>query len=450
MSELDTHAPSFEPVAEFPVDPAHGRVFEHGWQSWSPTTTYPVSATSHRPVRPGGDIKCWRAERPPPSRGFQGEGVLAVEPAPGEPVRVYGACDESDVPSIRAELTGSQLVVSAAGKVSEIVFDGSLDAAVAAWADAYVARNGPPTNLRPAPTVWCSWYQYFDHVTQADVLENVDAIARLDLPVDVIQIDDGWQGEPGDWLARTDRFPSMAGMVERIRDTGRQAGLWIAPFIAGARSRLARDHPDWLMTGTDAAQNWGQQLHALDVTNPAAEAHLHRVFETWRSVGFTYFKIDFCYAGALCGPRQRDVPALAAYRRGLEIIRSAIGPEAFLLGCGSPILPSIGLVDAMRVSPDIDLSAEPPSNDMSHPSQWSAALSVIGRAWQHGRFWVNDPDCIIARPAMIHRQEWAAVVERYGGLRGSGDRIQDLDDWGLRTTRRLLTDVPPPTPFEIP
>jgi hypothetical protein len=33
------------------------------------------------------------------------------------------------------------------------------------------------------------------------------------------------------------------------------------------------------------------------------------------------------------------------------------------------------------------------------------------------------------------------------GLRASSDRITALDDWGLATTRRLLSQVPPPTPF---
>jgi alpha-galactosidase len=108
----------------------------------------------------------------------------------------------------------------------------------------------------------------------------------------------------------------------------------------------------------------------------------------------------------------------------------------------------VGLVDAMRVSPDIDTRVDPP-RDMSSPSLEAAALSTIGRAWQHGRFWVNDPDCLLARPAMPQRERWAAVVEQYGGLRASSDRIRDLDEWGLATTRRLLTDVPPPQPFTL-
>jgi hypothetical protein len=33
-------------------------------------------------------------------------------------------------------------------------------------------------------------------------------------------------------------------------------------------------------------------------------------------------------------------------------------------------------------------------------------------------------------------------IDHYGGLRSSGDRLRDLDDWGLSTTRRLLRRTP--------
>jgi alpha-galactosidase len=37
------------------------------------------------------------------------------------------------------------------------------------------------------------------------------------------------------------------------------------------------------------------------------------------------------------------------------------------------------------------------------------------------------------------RARWAAHVEATGGLMASSDRLLSLDDWGLATTRRLLT-----------
>jgi alpha-galactosidase len=64
------------------------------------------------------------------------------------------------------------------------------------------------------------------------------------------------------------------------------------------------------------------------------------------------------------------------------------------------------------------------------------------QAFQHGCFWVNDPDCLVVRPAVEHRDTLAAHVERFGGLGVSSDRLADLDAWGLETTRRLLAHSP--------
>jgi alpha-galactosidase len=422
-------------VARLKVDPVRARVYEHGWQSWSPTTSYGVAATSHRPVQPVMQTMCWRPGRPGPVRGFQGEGLLAVDPGTGDPVRVYAGPDgRTEVPSIRASYADGTLTLGADGQIEETVHHGTIEAALAAWADRYAALVGAPAP-RLAPTAWCSWYHYFGSVTEDDVLENLDAAGARDLPLDVIQIDDGWQAEIGDWLTSSGRFASLPALAGRIRRAGRRPGIWIAPFLAGARSELARAHPDWCVG--DAGHNWGQDLTGLDIAR--AEGHLREVFATLRSYGFDYFKLDFLYAGALGG--------LDAYRHGLAVIREATGPEAYLLGCGAPILPSVGLLDAMRVSPDVGPAYEPADGDLSRPSQRAATLTTIGRSWQHGRFWVNDPDCLIARPAVERRAEWAQVVERYGGLRASSDRIADLDEWGLATTRRLLGTVPAPRPF---
>jgi alpha-galactosidase len=443
---------TFHEIASVPVDLRYGRVHAHGWQSWSPTTAYPVTGSGHRPARPQMLTMCYRPGRPAPGQGFQGEGLLAVEPGDGWPVRLFAARNPlAEAPSIRAALAGDRLVVSAddPSAVAESTVDSSMDGALADWADGVTghAMVGP---LRPAPTAWCSWYQYYTAVTEADMLENLDAIGAHDLPVDVVQIDDGWQAGIGDWLALSGRFRSLADLVARIRSAGRRAGIWIAPFLAGARSRLAAEHPQWLVPGADAGHNWAQDLYALDVTHPGAAAYLREVFGWLGDIGVDYFKIDFCYAGALDGRRAGDLPALAAYRQGLALIRDAIGPGAFLLGSGAPILPSVGLVDAMRVSPDIDPALDPADGDFSRPSQRAATMSTVARAWQHGRFWVNDPDCLIARPAVAERERWAQTVQRYGGLRASSDRIADLDAWGLDTTRRLLGSVPAPAPFDPP
>jgi alpha-galactosidase len=433
------------------VDVESAMVYEHGWQSWSPSTTYRLGQRPFRPLSDDIRVMNYRPDRRAPRDAYQGEGLLAVDPGDGGDVHVVGAVSASgEIPSVRAEVRSDRVVLSADGEVryDRYPAEGGLARALGRWAEEFARAAGadPP---RAAPTIWSSWYYYFEEVSPADVEDNVAAMDDLRLDIDVVQIDDGYQAEVGDWLRSSGRFSSLTDAVARIREGGRRAGIWIAPFLVGEKSELARDHPEWLVGGADAGINWRQRLGVLDVTHAEAAAYLRDVLTRFRDLGIDLYKIDFVYAGAIDGDRaDRSVDGAQAYQLGLRLIRDAIGPEAYLLGCGAPILPSVGLVDAMRVSPDTAPHYEPEIPDLSRPSQRAAVLSGRGRAWQHGRFWVNDPDCLLARPGVERREEWARHVQAFGGLRGSSDRLRELDAWGLETTRRLVTHVPA-TPFRV-
>ncbi|HEX6817184.1 MAG TPA: glycoside hydrolase family 36 protein [Ktedonobacterales bacterium] len=434
----------FHEIAQAPAR-ANAVVFEHGWQSWSPAGSYPASGRSSRPGDRVHHIMGYRPEQSAPEDGFQGEGLLALDLGNGEPVRVWSAVDpRREVPSIRLTTQADQLVISANGEMREETFVGTMEQALSRWAEGLARRLGV-ASIKSLPPIWCTWYYYFTSVSEADVLENLAAMDRLGLAVGVVQLDDGYQAGIGDWLDRQASFPRPLGeLTARIRDTGRRAGIWTAPFLVGAESHLAREHPDWLVGDADAGYNWFQSLAALDVTHPDAAAYLQDVFRSFARDGFDFFKLDFLYAGALPGRRHMPSEPLEAYREGLRLIREAVGEQATLLGCGAPLLPSIGLVEAMRVSPDITPSGiEPPEGDLSQPAQHSAVAAGKARAFQHARWWVNDPDCLIARPGVEEREAWAAHIERYGGLRGSSDRLEALDAWGLETTRHLLRPSSP-------
>ncbi|HEY7015708.1 MAG TPA: glycoside hydrolase family 36 protein [Streptosporangiaceae bacterium] len=435
-------------VARVPCDPAWARVYGEGWQSWSATEAVPATAPSAAVTAPASLVIDFQYASPPPSGTHQGSGLLAVDPGPGGPVHVFAAPDASrSVPVIQARLRNGHLVVTADGPVGQTTDPGpgGLPGALGRWAGGFAARAGAaPGRVAPVPPVWCSWYQYFDSVTEADIVANLAAMDDLGLGFGVVQIDDGYQAAPGDWLVPSGRFPSLPGLVRRIRDTGRRAGIWIAPALLGRRSRALREHPEWAVRDPATAEPVSagrvvrQECTAIDVTHPGAANHLRSVIEAIREWGVDYVKADFLYAGACEGRRHDEVSGVEAYRRGLRLIRDAIGPEATLLGCGAPVLPSVGLVDAMRVGPDIAVSYEPPGGGPSKPSQRNAARNVAARAWQHGRFWINDSDCLLARPGVQRRESWAETVRRFGGLRSSGDGLAELDAWGLETTRQLM------------
>jgi alpha-galactosidase len=426
-----------------PVRPDLARVYVEGWQSWSPAGLFPVGAPPPPVTNPESLVIDCQYGRSAPEGVFQGSGLLAVDPGEGAATVVFGAADAaSRVPVIQAVLRGDRLVVSSDAPVTQRSDGGpgGILGALGRWAD----RLGPGADgLRPVPAVWCSWYQYYERVTALDVVANLDSMTSYDLPVEVVQIDDGYETCPGDWLRVRPGFGDLPGLVRRIKDTGRRAGLWIAPWLVGRSSAVFRDHPDWLVRDPESGEPVyagsvvRDACSALDLTNPAAAEYLVDVLRTMRGWGVDYFKIDFCYAGAYQG--------VGAFREGVRLIRSAIGPEAMLVACGAPTLASVGLVDAMRIGPDIAAVYESADGLLSTPSQRNATRNVMGRIWQHGRLWINDPDCMMLRPSVERREDWAAVVARFGGVRASGDGLDQLDSWGLATTRALLR----PSPVEV-
>lgn len=453
------HAP-FVDVAEVPVDPDTGTVYEFGWQSWSPSTAYPISAGSgFRPTRPERQTSYYRREKPAPVSGFQAEGLLAIEPAPGEPVHVVGLRDgRTEVPTIRAIYRAGNMHVCADGDVEYVVDNGpdGLYGALARFADRYTARVGKPS-LREVPPMWASWYQYFTDFTEDDLVRNLDLMDALGLPVGIVRLDDSFQAGIGDWLVPSDTFTSLHTVIQQVLDHGRRAGVWTAPLLVGAKSRTFAEHPEWLVRDAEnnpivAQHNWGQDCYILDSTHPAAVDYLRAVFTTYRRFGATYFMVDFMYAGAIEGVRHDDVDGITAYRDALRLIRASIGDDALLQACGAPMFPSVGLVDTMRVGTDVAPHWFPPDGDMSQPATQAAIVSTVGRAFAHGRLWINDPDCLVARPQIEGRERWADVVERYGGVRISSDGLDQLDDWGLEATFRLLKPArtAPFAPSEVP
>ncbi|TDD41407.1 alpha-galactosidase [Nonomuraea terrae] len=424
---------SFHDIGEVACRLDEARVFEHGWQSWSPTGSYRWTDTPPRPADETIQILCYRPETPVPAGMFQGEGLLAIETGDGG-VELWSAPSPTEVPSIRVREEGGRLVVSADGPVRHRRGEAGLGRALRDWADGLAPRREFPA----VPPMWCSWYGYWDKVTDADVIDNLELSERLGLGADMFLIDDGYEAGIGDWLDPRPGFGELRRAVDAVTGAGRRAGIWTAPFLVGYGSRIFAEHPEWLVGGAYAGHMWDQELAVLDVTHPEAAEHLAGVFRTFAAMGLTHFKLDYLYAGALAGRRHDDVDPITAYRRGLELVRQGAGPGATLHGCGAPMLPSIGLVDIMRVSPDIAPTLHPKSGDISQPSQLGARLTGAAREFLHARWWVNDPDCIILRPEVEARQEWAEHIERTGGLRGSSDPVAALDQWGLETTRRLM------------
>jgi alpha-galactosidase len=224
------------------------------------------------------------------------------------------------------------------------------------------------------PRGWCSWYHLGLAVTEQDMARHAAFVSRhlpqlgRGLPPPhrpVIQLDDGWMPrwqKWGDWIPNEAFAGGLDALAGKIRRRRLEAGIWLAPFHVAADSDLARDHPDWLVRGGSGEPLVDPRLqrafHVLDATHEQAQAFLSDLFRGLRRAGFTYFKVDFLYGGAYEGRRARPrVTGTEALRIGLKRIYDAVNPpgrpeRSFILACGAPLMPIVGLVHGCRIGGD--------------------------------------------------------------------------------------------------
>ena len=362
--------------------------------------------------------------------------------------------------AVRAMFDGVPLAPGGERSLDPIwLADGEPGVRYSDFASLWGLTAGARMNAR-APLGWCSWYQYFSAVTPDDVRANLAAIAGRGF--ELVQIDDGYQRAIGDWLSTADAWSEgLAGLAHEIQHAGLAAGIWTAPFLAVADSDVLRAHPDWTSvhepTGYSSkamynAGNWGGWALALDTTRPDVLDHLRSTYGALVEQGFEYHKIDFCYAASL--PARRFDPTKTraeSLRLGLEAVRQGIGDDAFLLGCGCPFGPAVGVVDAMRVSADVAPVWAPdahwPGLYETAPAAVNAIAASVLRAPLHRRLFINDPDCLLLRPTdtqldAAQRSFLAAVITGAGAFTLVSDDLRRYTDaeWGLLEALRSVHD----------
>jgi alpha-galactosidase len=129
------------------------------------------------------------------------------------------------------------------------------------------------------------------------------------------------------------------------------------------------------------------------------------------------------------GGRRKKVTPIQAYREGLRVIRRACGRD-FVLGCGAPLLPSVGLVDGMRIGEDTAPYWKTKPSGFQGPNAYFALRNALMRQFMHRTFWINDPDCLLLRDREIEltRNERELYALTAGGL---DNMIVDSDNLAL-------------------
>lgn len=256
-------------------------------------------------------------------------------------------------------------------------------------------------------TGYTSWYNYFQKIDENIILRDLKGLSRARESVNIFQIDDGYEPFVGDWLDYNGRdFPDgMKTIADAVHREGYLAGIWLAPFnVQRGKSRILKEHPDWLIRNPDGKPQlgcvaWGG-AYTLDIYNSEVREHLKNVFDTvLNDWGYDMVKLDFLYSQ--CRTPRNNKTRGTIMCEAMDFLRECVG-DKIILGCGVPLGPAFGVVDACRISCDVDLSYGGKFyNSMSINNELPSAQNAINnsmfRRHLNGRAFLNDPDVFFLR-----------------------------------------------------
>jgi len=315
--------------------------------------------------------------------------------------------------------------------------------------ESYAALAGAIGKARTHSIIngWCPWFYARDTIGEDEILRHARFVAEHLKPygMDHIQVDEGYQRCHGQWQGN-ERFPhGMQWLADQIRGYGLKAGIWVAPYVISEDADVFINHPDWLLKNADGslrrvgpwpdensdwANNETPKRYGLDITHPDAACWLHDLMDTianrW---GYEMVKIDFVAWSLLSAHHFADpaVTPVAAYHRGYQIMRAAVGPRCHLLECG-PGAVSVGLIDSMRIELDQNYGNADDAWKQYFADSSSSAAAAAKRYYFHQKTWVNDADHLCLNLLSLPQARAAAtLIGLSGGNVISGDRLIDLD-----------------------
>lgn len=137
-------------------------------------------------------------------------------------------------------------------------------------------RSRPEHPVRARPVTLNTWEAvYFDH--SLDTLKALaDRAARAGIERYVL--DDGWfsgrrddTAGLGDWFVDESVWPNgLTPLIDHVRSLGMEFGLWFEPEMVNPDSKLARNHPEWIIQTPGRVPVAARQQQVLNLAIPDA------------------------------------------------------------------------------------------------------------------------------------------------------------------------------------
>lgn len=204
------------------------------------------------------------------------------------------------------------------------------------WVRRYGLMHG--TELRPI--VLNSWEGAYFNFSEHTLHEMIDHAA--DIGVEMFVLDDGWFGNGdyarnsdrsglGDWQANSAKLPcGIDSLARYARSKGLKFGLWIEPEMVNPNSRLAHEHPEWVVQSGSRQQLTQRNQWVLDLSNPQVQDFIVATFDSIMALSpaIDYIKWDsnrfITDFGSLHLPPDRQSHFWIDYAKGLHSVYERI------------------------------------------------------------------------------------------------------------------------------
>lgn len=149
--------------------------------------------------------------------------------------------------------------------------------------------------------VYNTWQPFLHNINEKLIFELADAAAECG--VEEFIIDDGWQDSYGDWGIDKVKFPNgLKPVFDYIKSKGMKPGLWISLGAAESKSKVFKEHPEWLVRKADGSpislhadfdKMYGWESYSMCMTTGWYDHIKGVILNLVKEHGLEYIKGDF-------------------------------------------------------------------------------------------------------------------------------------------------------------
>jgi alpha-galactosidase len=199
------------------------------------------------------------------------------------------------------------------------------------------------------PILLNSWEACYFNINEDRLVDLATKAASVG--IELLVMDDGWFGKRnddttslGDWKVNPEKLPNgLKVLVDRVKATGVEFGIWVEPEMVSMDSDLYRAHPDWAMQIPGKPHTEGRNQRILDLSKTEVQDYiigsLSAIFD---SADISYCKWDMnrifsdYYSQGVAPERQGEL--MHRYQIGLYRCMKVLTekyPKILFEGCAS-------------------------------------------------------------------------------------------------------------------